>query len=233
MEERTYHVAAYLRLSRDDEDVDGRIKAESNSIHSQRELICSFIREHEDLELYDIYADDGYSGANFKRPEFGRMMADIEAGKVNCVIVKDLSRFGRDYIEAGRLLQKTFPAFHVRFIAVTDNYDSETADRGTKMLVLPIKNFINDSYCRDISQKVKSYQKTRREQGKFIGAFAVYGYRKSEEDKNKLCPDEDSAGIVRNIFAWKMEGMSTQAIAERLNDFGVPSPLEYKKFLVE
>ncbi|MDE7333429.1 MAG: recombinase family protein [Lachnospiraceae bacterium] len=161
------------------------------------------------------------------------MMADIEAGNVNCVIVKDLSRLGRDYIEAGRLIQKTFPAFHVRFIALTDNFDSLTADSNTKSLVLPVKNFINDSYCRDISQKVKSCQKTKREQGKFIGAFAVYGYRKSEEDKNRLCPDDYAAQIVRNIFAWKLDGMSAQAIAQRLNGLGVLSPMEYKKSLGE
>ena len=231
MRETIYYVAVYLRLSRD--DIDSSTKAESNSISSQREMIRSYVREHEDMELFDIYVDDGYSGANFDRPEFKRMMADIEAGNVNCVIVKDLSRLGRDYIEAGRLIQKTFPAFHVRFIALTDNFDSQTADNSTKSLVVPVKNFINDSYCRDISQKVKSSQRTKREQGKFIGAFAVYGYRKSEEDKNKLCPDEYAAQIVRNIFAWKLEGMSAQAIALRLDGLGVLSPLEYKKSLGE
>ena len=118
-----YNVAIYLRLSRDDEDIDGN-KAESNSISSQRDMIRSFIRKQDNMEIYDIYVDDGWSGANFDRPEFKRMMKDIEAGNVDCVIVKDLSRLGRDYIEAGRLIQKTFPAFHVRFIAVTDNYDS-------------------------------------------------------------------------------------------------------------
>ena len=231
MRETIYYVAVYLRLSRD--DIDSSTKAESNSISSQREMIRSYVREHEDMELFDIYVDDGYSGANFDRPEFKRMMADIEAGNVNCVIVKDLSRLGRDYIEAGRLIQKTFPAFHVRFIALTDNFDSQTADNSTKSLVVPVKNFINDSYCRDISQKVKSSQRTKREQGKFIGAFAVYGYRKSDEDKNKLCPDEYAAQIVRNIFAWKLEGMSAQAIALRLDGLGVLSPLEYKKSLGE
>ena len=233
MKEYIYNVAIYLRLSRDDEDINGSTKSESNSISSQRELVRSFVREHDDMELFDIYVDDGYSGANFDRPEFKRMMADIEAGNVNCVIVKDLSRLGRDYIEAGRLIQKTFPAFHVRFIAVTDHFDSQTADRNTKSLVLPVKNFINDSYCRDISQKVKSQQKIKREQGKFIGAFTVYGYRKSAEDKNKLCPDDYSADIVRKIFAWKLEGMSTPAIAQRLNELGVFSPMEYKKSLGE
>lgn len=231
MREHIYFVAIYLRLSRD--DIASSMKAESNSISSQREMLRSYVREHEDMELFDIYVDDGYSGANFDRPEFKRMMADIEAGNVNCVIVKDLSRLGRDYIGAGRLIQKTFPAFHVRFIALTDNFDSQTADSNTKSLVLPVKNFINDSYCRDISQKVKSSQNTKREQGKFIGAFAVYGYRKSAEDKNKLCPDDYAAQIVRNIFAWKLDGMSAQAIAQRLNGFGVLSPMEYKRSLGE
>ena len=226
-----FYVAIYLRLSRDDEDVDGSTKSESNSISSQRELVRSYVREHDDMELFDIYVDDGYSGANFERPEFKRMMADIEAGNVNCVIVKDLSRLGRDYIEAGRLIQKTFPAFHVRFIAITDNFDSQTADHNTKSLVLPVKNFINDSYCRDISQKVKSCQKSKWEQGKFIGAFAVYGYRRSEDNKYKLCPDDYAAEVVRKIFAWKRECMSNQAIAQRLNDLGILSPMEYKKSL--
>lgn len=233
MKEIVYFVAAYLRLSRDDGDIDGSIKAESNSISSQRELIHSYVKEHKDMELFDIYVDDGYSGVTFERPEFMRMMEDIRSGKVNCVIVKDLSRLGRDYIEAGRLIQKTFPAFHVRFIAVTDNFDSYTADFNTRSLILPVKNFMNDSYCRDISMKVKSHQKTKREQGKFIGAFAVYGYQKSREDKNKLCPDSYAAEVVRKIFAWKQEGMSTLAIAQRLNGLGILSPMEYKKSLGE
>ena len=232
MKEHTvYSAAIYLRLSR--EDMDGGTKTESNSISSQREMARSYVREQEDMELFDIYVDDGYSGANFDRPEFKRMMADIEAGHVNCVIVKDLSRLGRDYIEAGRLIQKTFPAFHVRFIALTDNFDSQSADSSTKSLVVPVKNFINDSYCRDISQKVKSSQKAKREQGKFIGSFAVYGYRKSAEDKNRLCPDDYAAQVVRNIFSWKLNGMSAQAIAQRLDGLGVLSPMEYKKSLGE
>ena len=117
-----YHAAMYLRLSRDDEDMDSG-KWESNSIRSQREMICSYIRKQENMEIYDSYVDDGYSGTNFDRPGFQRMMQDICAGKVNCVIVKDLSRLGRDYIEAGRLIQKTFPAFFVRFIALAYNFD--------------------------------------------------------------------------------------------------------------
>jgi len=223
-----YNVAIYLRLSRDDEDIDGS-KAESNSISSQRDMIRSFIRKQDNMEIYDIYVDDGWSGANFDRPEFKRMMKDIEAGHVDCVIVKDLSRLGRDYIEAGRLIQKTFPAFSVRFIALTDHFDSLTADYNETSLVVPVKNFVNDSYSRDISGKVRSHQKVKRENGDFIGAFAVYGYKKSVDNRNLLVPDDYAADIVRKIFTWKMEGYSNLCIARKLDDAGILSPMEYKK----
>ncbi len=223
-----YNTAIYLRLSRDDEDIDGS-KSESNSISSQRDMIRSYIRKQDNMEIYDIYVDDGWSGANFDRPEFKRMMQDIEAGKIDCVIVKDLSRLGRDYIEAGRLIQKTFPAFSVRFIALTDHFDSLTADYNETSLVVPVKNFVNDSYCRDISSKVRSHQKVKRENGEFIGAFCVYGYRKSSEKRNALIPDEYAADIVRKIFAWKIDGYSNLAIAEKLDELGILSPMEYKK----
>lgn len=226
-----YDVALYLRLSRDDTDIDGRNKTESNSISSQRDLLRAYVQSHDDLQIFDIYIDDGYSGTDFNRPEFERMMEDIYAGKVNCVIVKDLSRFGRDYIEAGRFIQKTFPAFNVRFIAVIDNYDSLLADKSEQALVLPVKNFVNDSYCRDISMKVKAHQKVKRLEGKCISAFTVYGYLKNPDDKNQLIIDDYAADIVRNIFLWKIAGMSLGAIANKLNDLGILSPMEYKKSL--
>lgn len=224
-----YNAAMYLRLSRDDEDMEGN-KAESNSISSQRDMIRSYIRKQNNMEIYDSYVDDGWSGADFDRPEFKRMMEDIKAGKVDCVIVKDLSRLGRDYIEAGRLIQKTFPAFSVRFIALTDNFDSLTADYNETSLVLPVKNFVNDSYCRDISSKVRSHQKVKRENGEFIGAFCVYGYKKSNANRNVLVKDAYAAEIVKKIFLWKLEGYSTSAIASRLNELGILSPMEYKKY---
>lgn len=225
--ENFYNVAVYLRLSRDDEPYGG--SAESNSIRSQRDMIRSYIREQDDMEIYDIYVDDGWSGANFDRPSFKRMMEDIRAGHVDCVIVKDLSRLGRDYIEAGRLIQKTFPAFSVRFIALNDNFDSLTADFNEKTLVLPVKNFINDAYCSDISKKVKSHQQVKRERGDFIGAFAVYGYRKDPGNINHLVVDKYAAGIVKKIFAWRIAGLSNLAIAEKLDGMGILSPMEYKK----
>lgn len=241
MNTKHFQAAMYLRLSKEDKiakscsdvgDVagrDGNLKSESNSIGNQRELIRAFIHEQQDIELYDIYVDDGYSGSNFDRPEFKRMISDIETGKINCVIVKDLSRFGRDYIESGRYIQKIFPGFGVRFIAVTDRYDSVKADTGESGIVLPVKNFINDSYCRDISMKVKSQFGVKRKNGECIAPFALYGYRKAENDKNRLVIDEYAAEIVRKIFSWKIEGRAVSAIAEKLNELGILSPKEYKK----
>jgi len=229
LKEKQFYAAMYLRLSKDDEDRGSFNKSESNSIGSQRELIKSFLREQPDIELYDIYVDDGFSGSNFDRPEFKRMIGDIEAGRVNCVVVKDLSRFGRDYIESGRYIQKTFPALGVRFIALTDHFDSVSADTGESSIVLPVKNFINDSYCRDISTKVKSQLAVKYKNGECIAAFAAYGYRKSDTDKNRLVIDEYAAENVRRIFAWKIEGLALSAIAEKLNSLGILSPKEYKK----
>jgi len=245
MKEQTkFFAAMYLRLSRDDSVKaehgalgqgntvpHGISKTESNSIGSQRELIRSFLNGQEDMELYDSYVDDGFSGSNFNRPEFKRMMEDIEAGRVNCVVVKDLSRFGRDYIEAGRYLEKIFPSLGVRFIALTDHYDSLYADTGERRIVLPVKNFINDSYCRDISVKVKSQLAVKRKAGECLSPFAVYGYRKSPEDRNRLVVDEYAAEIVRRIFRWKIEGMAVSAIAKKLNELHILSPSEYKRSL--
>lgn len=221
--------AMYLRLSRDDKDVENE-KMESGSIANQRELIRTFILENPDIELFDIYTDDGFTGSNFDRPEFKRMIKDMEAGLINCIIVKDLSRFGRDYIEAGEYIQHIFPRFGVRFIAITDNYDSEYADLGESRIILPVKNFINDSYCRDISTKVKSQLEIKRKNGELIAPFAPYGYKKSENNKNKLEIDDYAAQIVRNIFDWKIEGMALSAIAEKLNGLGILSPKAYKNY---
>lgn len=232
MENKQFAAAMYLRLSREDrgkEDKSGFGKLESDSIANQRELIWAYLGEQQDMELYDIYVDDGFSGSNFDRPGFKRMMGDIEAGRVNCVIVKDLSRFGRDYIESGRYIQKRFPQLGVRFIALTDRYDSFLADAGESGIVLPVKNFINDSYCRDISTKVKSQLEVKRKNGECVAPFALYGYRKSVSSKNRLVVDEYAAEIVRNIFEWKIEGLAISAIAGKLNDFGILSPKEYKK----
>ncbi|MGN0395957.1 MAG: recombinase family protein [Coprococcus sp.] len=235
MSSKHFLAAMYLRLSRDDRDIGditdrkGTVKLESNSIGNQRELIRTFIQEQKDIELYDVYVDDGFSGSNFDRPEFKRMISDIEEGRVNLVIVKDLSRFGRDYIETGRYIQKIFPALGVRFIAVTDHYDSFKADSGESGIILPVRNFINDSYCRDISAKVKSQFEVKRKNGDCIAPFAPYGYMKDKNNRNKLVVDCYAAEVVRKIFAWKIEGMANSAIAEKLNELCILSPKEYKK----
>ena len=217
--------AAYLRLSIEDGD-----KAESNSIGNQRELIRDFAAERPGLHLVEEYADDGYTGTNFERPSFKRMMEDIKSGKINCIIVKDLSRLGRNYIEMGKYLEQIFPMMGIRFIAINDNYDnanSESSDSDS--IVVPFKNLLNDSYCRDISIKVRSQLDMKRRKGEFIGGYAIYGYCKDKRNKNRLVVDEYAADIVRSIYRRKLEGMSAQAIAEQLNSENVLAPSEYKR----
>lgn len=227
---KTYQAAIYLRLSKEDGDVDEGAKLVSNSISNQKALIMDFLKSHAEIKEYSVYVDDGYSGVSFDRPNFQRMLDDIRKGAVNCVIVKDLSRFGRNYIEAGRYIEKVFPMLGVRFIAITDNYDSLEAQGGYGSdMVVPFKNLINDAYCRDISIKIRSHLEMKRKKGEYIGAFAVYGYRKDEQNKNQLVIDGYAAGVVRDIFTMKLCGMSQQAIADKLDADGILSPMEYKK----
>ena len=216
--------AAYLRLSKEDGD-----KVESDSISSQRALVQEFVTSHPDITLIEEYVDDGYTGTNFDRPAFKRMMTDIERNRINCVIVKDLSRFGRNYIEVGRYLEKVFPALGVRFIAVNDNHDSGSLGAPGDDILIPFKNLINDSYSRDISTKVRSQLDVKRRRGQFIGSFAAYGYEKDPEDHNHLVVDEEAAAVVRSIFNMKLDGMNHQRIAESLNDLGVLTPFDQKR----
>ena len=215
----------YLRLSKDD-----GMSSESNSITNQRELILSYVKNNE-MEIVKEYVDDGYSGTNYDRPALKNLMEEISKKNraFDIIIVKDLSRFGRDYIGAGTYIQKIFPQLHIRFISINDNYDSKNADMSDTNLILPIRNFINDSYARDISNKVKSSQKMKREKGEYIGSFAPYGYKKSEENKNKLIVDENVSDIIKSIFDMKLQGYSSKAIAEELNDLGIDSPKIYKE----
>lgn len=217
--------AAYLRLSIEDGD-----KAESNSIGNQRELIRDFVAERPELHLVGEYADDGYTGTNFERPGFTQMMEDIKSGKINCIIVKDLSRLGRNYIEMGKYLEQIFPMMGIRFIAINDNYDNaNTESSDSDSIVVPFKNLLNDSYCRDISIKVRSQLDIKRRKGEFIGGYAMYGYCKDERNKSRLVVDEYAAEIVRSIYRRKLEGMSAKVIAEQLNSEGVLAPSEYKR----
>lgn len=226
---KIYKAAIYVRLSKEDGDVSDASKAESNSISNQKELIKDFLKDKQDIVIVSERVDDGYSGVNFERPAFQLMLEDIKQGKVDCVVVKDLSRFGRNYIESGRYIEKIFPMLGVRFIAINDNYDSLTGKSQTDEIVIPFKNLINDAYCRDISIKIRSHLDVKRRKGEFIGSFTIYGYAKDEHDHNKIVIDDYAAGVVRDIYQWKISGMSQQRIADKLNDMGVLSPAEYKK----
>ena len=216
-----WRAALYTRLSREDGD-----KPESDSIANQRALLERFAFMQPDLQVTGQYSDDGFTGTNFQRPGFRRMIADIEAGKINCVIVKDLSRFGRDYISTGHYLERWFPEHGVRFLAVNDHIDSE---KGPYDMLLPFKNVFNEQYARDISHKVRSAMQAKRRQGQFIGAFASYGYRKDPEDHNKLLIDPCAAAVVRRVFDLYEQGNGKIRIAKLLNEECIPCPSEYKK----
>ncbi len=219
-----WRAGLYIRLSREDGD-----KMESESVSSQRAILERFANDCPELFVYDTYIDDGWSGTDFDRPSFRRMMSDITAKKINCVVVKDLSRFGRNYVEAGKYLETVFPLFKVRFIAINDQIDSVQNPSSVNNVIVPFKNIMNDEYCRDISVKVRSALDIRRKQGKFIGSFAAYGYRKDENDHNKLVIDEPAAHYVRLIFKLFLEGYSMIGIARELNEQGVPNPSAYRE----
>jgi len=225
MSAKTYNAAIYVRLSKDDGD-----KAESDSIVNQKELIKDYLKSMPEIHICSERVDDGFSGVDFLRPSFEAMMEDIKAGKINCVIVKDLSRFGRNYIEVGKYLENIFPFLGVRFISVNDQFDSANKRSDVEELILPFKNLMNDAYSRDLSVKIRSNLLVKRKNGDYIGNFVVYGYAKSPENKNKLIVDEYAAVVVRDIFKWKLEGLSGQAIADRLNAKGELSPMEYKRY---
>ncbi len=229
LNDKTYHAAIYLRLSQEDGDISVSDKNESNSISTQRDLIQAFLRKQADILYEAEFCDDGYTGTNFDRPGFTDMMKAVREKRVDCIIVKDLSRFGRDYIESGKYIQKIFPMLGVRFIAINDGYDSADTENQSNDFVLPFKNLINDSYCRDISIKSRSNLEVKRRNGEFVGNFAVFGYMRSPDDKHKLIVDEEAAVVVRNIFNWKQEGWNAQQIANHLNKLHFPSPMEYKR----
>ena len=223
---KLWNATLYLRLSRDDGD-----KEESNSITGQRELLRDYISQRPEFREYAVRVDDGFSGSTFERPSFQKMIEDVKAGRTDCIIVKDLSRFGRNYLDAGEYIEKIFPFLGVRFIAVNDNYDSLGDKKASDDLIIPFKNLINEAYCRDISVKIRSQLEIKRKNGQFLGSFAAFGYLKDEQNKNKLVVDQYAADIVRDIFKWKLEGVSPQDIADALNKLGVLSPMEYKRSL--
>lgn len=221
--QKIYKAYVYLRLSKEDLETN-----ESNSIINQRLLVEEFVKRHDDIIVVGEQFDDGYSGTNYERPGFQQMLSDLKDGVADCVIVKDLSRLGRDYIETGEYLQDVFPAMNIRFIAINDFVDTISSSQLDKNLLIPIKNLMNDTYCRDLSIKLRKQFKVQRSNGEFMGAFVFFGYKRDEEDKHKLVPDEVAASIVREIFSLCLKGYSNQKIADILNEKGVPSPIIYK-----
>lgn len=216
MTEKTYNVGIYCRLSNDDER-DG----ESVSIENQKLLLQSYVRQMGWNEV-DVYIDDGYSGTNFNRPGVQRLIADAKAKRINLILVKDLSRFGRNYIEFGQYTDYLFPSLGCRFIALNNGIDTMSNNGSTD--VMCFLNLFNEFYSRDTSKKVKAVKRACAENGKFMGTYPAYGYKRDPEDKHHLVIDEETAPTVRRIFSMRAAGMGFHAIAAQLNEEGLPSP---------
>ncbi len=217
----TIHTAFYIRLSVEDN------KNRGNSIEHQQMLLQNFVAVNPEFQVIKTYIDNGKTGTNFERPAFQEMLQDIEAGKIQCVIVKDLSRLGRNYIDTGYYIQSYFPSYKVRFIALNENFDTEKED--TNNILLPVLNMINESYAIDASKKVREQATRDMRAGKFIGDKAPYGYKKSPNDCHKLIVDEEAANVVKQIFQWVLEGISYDKIAVLLNEANILTPGFYGK----
>lgn len=217
--EGAYKTAVYARLSTEDLDED--------TLDNQIYLLKSFVGEKTDMVLVDIYTDNGFSGTNFERPEFTRLMNDVKTGKVNCIVVKDLSRLGRNYIETGNLIENVFPFLNVRFIAVTDNFDTNEGG-GVENMVASFKNLVNDVYAKDISRKIITAFRTKQKNGEYIGLVAPYGYLKSAENKNKFVIDEKTAPAVKKIFELYAGGYGLDRIARIMNESDYDCPRKYR-----
>lgn len=228
IKDNVYRVAIYLRLSVEDNG-----KKETDSLENQRNFLVEYVTTRPYLELVEIYTDNGFSGTDFERPQFQKMMLDVQKGKINCIVVKDLSRLGRNYVEAGEYLEKVFPFLGIRFIAVNDGYDSESLS-SEGQLGVTLKNVINDIYAKDISRKSSSALKAKRLKGEYIGNYAPYGYLKDPEDRNRLIVDPDTAPIVTEIFQMRAEGTGVGSILRILNEKGYPSPgrLRYERGII-
>lgn len=222
-ESKIYNVGIYIRLSREDEY---KRKIESESVTNQRNLILNYInRSEEKFKIYDEYVDEGVSGTTFERPNFQRLIKDIENGKINCVITKDYSRLGRDYIKSGEYLERYFPEHNVRYIAILDNIDTISDNVGND--IAPYRAILNDQYAKDISKKVRGSIYIKKNNGEFLGWKATYGYKKDEKNKNKLVIDEEAAKVVKRIFEMAYNGKSCKNIADTLSKDGVLIPSVY------
>ncbi len=223
---KIWRAALYIRLSKEDKK-----KTESESVISQKEILKEYLKLQPDIEFYDYYIDDGYSGTNFDRPGFKRMMDDIYSGKVDCVIVKDLSRFGRNHADMGYYTDNVFARHHVRFISLNNGVDtaSNNMNAATRCISVGVTNVLNESVAATTSVNVRGSLNVRRRKGDFIGSFASYGYIKDPEDHHKLVIDEEAASVVRMIFGKFLAGMSIMGITRELNEAGIPNPSTYKK----
>ena len=218
---RTWRTALYARLSVED---NGK---EADSIENQIALLESYISGCPDLSRVELFADNGYTGTNFHRPEFNRMMEAVQSGVIDCIVVKDLSRLGRNYIETSQFIEKICPFYGLRFIAVNDGFDTATVT-DTAQMSMALSNIVNDYYAKDISRKVTSALQTKMERGDYIGNYAPHGYCKDPENKNHLVIDSETAPVIRQIFQWRAEGISYMGINRRLNEAGIPSPGQYR-----
>ena len=226
--------AKYIRLSSADEDIRMGDKAESNSVVNQRKLLDCYLESHREFSNCTIleFLDDGRSGTNLDRPGMRAMLDAARRHEIDCIIVKDFSRFARDYIESGRYLEQVFPALGIRFISVNDCYDSYDFPYGTAGNINNgLLNLINEMYSRDLSQKSKAAKRLYAQRGQCISAYPVYGYLKSPEDKRTWIPDPEAAPVVQRMFNWYAEGLTSTEIAKRLNEDGIPTPAQHKRAL--
>lgn len=223
-------MALYLRISDEDEERNNGLD-ESVSISGQRLILKNFIQGHKDLLDCRMmeFIDDGYSGTNFQRPAFKELLKSVKDGIIQCIIVKDFSRLGRNYLEVGNYLEQVFPFFGIRFISVNDNFDSLYDLGAAGSIDVGFKNIINDIYSKDLSEKIKSSRRTRAKQGKFLSSYAPYGYLKDEKDKNRLIVDPECAPIVQLIYDLYIKGESCNKIVKKLNQEQILCPLEIRK----
>jgi len=212
--------AGYGRLSGED-------RGEADSLANQELMLRRYIEQAPDMKFFDIYSDNGLTGTNFERPAFEALMETIRRGKVNCIVVKDLSRFGRDYIEAGNFIETVFPSLGVRFISINDSFDSNDPLCWSDGMSIALKNIINAAYAKDISVKMRSAYDAKRRRGDFTGSKTPFGYTRLPEKKSQLVIDEEAASVVRDIFRWRIEGASLKEIAAKLDAAGVPNPSHY------
>ena len=218
----TFNTGLYARLSVLDNG-----KADGDPIESQVKIMEQYLSEHSELRLVDQYLDNGYSGVSFERPQWERLMHDVKAGKIDCIIVKDLSRLGRNYIETGNFLERICPNLGIRFISVNDNYDTHNIHSRDELTV-SVKNIVNDYYAKDISMKSGAALKAKRQNGEYIGNYAPHGYRKDPENKNRLLVDPETAPVIQQIYEWRAQGLGIGTIARMLNEQDIPSPGRYR-----